>query len=102
VRFSADNEATRAMIADAQPQLVAEARAQGMRIADTQVDLSSPGGSSGGAPQGGAGGTFAQQQNQPQHQQTSQQPQRQFERAAMTRPAPARPAASTTNAERYA
>jgi flagellar hook-length control protein FliK len=43
VRLTADTEAARAIIADARPQLVAEARAQGVRIAETHVDLSGQG-----------------------------------------------------------
>jgi flagellar hook-length control protein FliK len=39
LRLTADSEAARAIIADAQPRLVAEARAQGVRIAETHVDL---------------------------------------------------------------
>jgi flagellar hook-length control protein FliK len=39
IRLTADTEAARAIIADAQPRLLAEARAQGVRIAETHVDL---------------------------------------------------------------
>lgn len=39
VRLIADSDAARAIIADAQPRLVAEARANGVRIAETHVDL---------------------------------------------------------------
>jgi flagellar hook-length control protein FliK len=45
IRFSADSEAARAIIADAQPRLVAEARAQGVRISEAHVDLGAGGGS---------------------------------------------------------
>ena len=45
VRFSADSEAARSIIADAQPRLVAEARAQGVRISEAHVDLGNGGGS---------------------------------------------------------
>ncbi len=51
VRMTAETEAARAIIADAQPRLVAEARAQGVRISEAHVDLGS--GSGGGQPQGG-------------------------------------------------
>jgi flagellar hook-length control protein FliK len=44
VKLTADTEAARAILADAQPRLVAEARAQGLRISETQVDLSGHGG----------------------------------------------------------
>ncbi len=47
VRFSTDSEAARSLIADAQPRLVAEARAQGVRISEAHVDL---GGSGAGDP----------------------------------------------------
>ena len=40
VRLTADTEQARAILADAQPRLAAEARAQGVRIAETHVDLS--------------------------------------------------------------
>lgn len=40
IRVTADTEQARAIIADAQPRLAAEARAQGVRIAETHVDLS--------------------------------------------------------------
>lgn len=43
LRLTADTEAARAIIADAQPRLVAEARAQGVRIAETHVDLGTGG-----------------------------------------------------------
>ncbi|WP_243451165.1 flagellar hook-length control protein FliK [Sphingosinicella sp. CPCC 101087] len=39
VRLTVESEAARAIIAEAQPKLVAEARAQGVRIAETHVDL---------------------------------------------------------------
>ena len=39
IRMTADTEAARAIIAEAQPKLVAEARAQGLRIAESHVDL---------------------------------------------------------------
>jgi flagellar hook-length control protein FliK len=39
VRLTADNETARNLIVDAQPKLVAEARAQGVRISETHVDL---------------------------------------------------------------
>jgi flagellar hook-length control protein FliK len=39
VRLTAETEAARAILAEAQPRLMTEARAQGARIADAQVDL---------------------------------------------------------------
>jgi flagellar hook-length control protein FliK len=39
IRLTADTDAARAIIADAQPKLVAEARAAGLRISETHVDL---------------------------------------------------------------
>jgi hypothetical protein len=39
VRFEVDNESTRALLAHTEQRLQAEARANGLRIADTQVDL---------------------------------------------------------------
>jgi flagellar hook-length control protein FliK len=40
IRMTADNETTRNILLDAQPKLMAEARAQGMKISDSQVDVS--------------------------------------------------------------
>lgn len=45
VRMTADTDAARTIIADAQPRLVAEARAQGLRITETHVDLGGQAGS---------------------------------------------------------
>jgi len=39
IRFTADNDEARAIIADAQPRLIAEVRAQGLRVAETHVDV---------------------------------------------------------------
>ena len=39
IRLTTESEAARAIIAEAQPRLVAEARAQGVRISETHVDL---------------------------------------------------------------
>jgi flagellar hook-length control protein FliK len=39
VRLTADTETARAIIADAQPRLIAEAKAAGLRISETHVDL---------------------------------------------------------------
>ena len=39
IRMTTDTESARAIIADAQPRLIAEARAQGVRIAESHVDL---------------------------------------------------------------
>jgi flagellar hook-length control protein FliK len=44
IRLSADTEAARNILVDAQPRLVAEARAQGLRISESQVDLGNHGG----------------------------------------------------------
>lgn len=43
VKLTADTEAARAILADAQPRLVAEAKAQGLRISEAQVSLSHQG-----------------------------------------------------------
>lgn len=51
VRLTADTEAARTLIADARPQLIAEARAQGVRIAEAHVDLGSGSQSHGGGAQ---------------------------------------------------
>lgn len=39
IRLTADNQQTRDILVDAQPKLIAEARAQGLKVADTQVDV---------------------------------------------------------------
>ena len=39
IRMTADNDTTRNILLDAQPKLIAEARAHGLRVSDTQVDL---------------------------------------------------------------
>ena len=39
IRLTADTDAARAILADAQPRLLAEARAQGLRISEAHVDL---------------------------------------------------------------
>mgnify|MGYP001005140238 CR=1 FL=1 len=59
IHIAAETEAARVIIAEAQPRLVAEARAQGVRVADTQVSLSHHGG-------GEAAGQQQQQQRQAQ------------------------------------
>ena len=43
VKLTADTEAARSILADAQPRLIAEARAQGLRISEATVDLGGPG-----------------------------------------------------------
>lgn len=43
VRLTVETEAARQLLTDAQPRLAAEARAQGVRIAETHVDLSGSG-----------------------------------------------------------
>lgn len=43
VRLTVETEAARQILSDAQPRLAAEARAQGVRIAETHVDLSGSG-----------------------------------------------------------
>lgn len=43
VRLTADTEQARTIIADARPQLIAEARAQGLRISEAHVDLNGQG-----------------------------------------------------------
>ena len=51
VRFTTEHEATRALIAEAQPRLTELASARGVRIGDTSVTTDSAGGGSGAAPQ---------------------------------------------------
>lgn len=88
LRFSADTEAARAIIADAQPRLIAEAKAQGVQISEAKVDV--------------GGGRADTQGRQPQQQQQSQatgrtaEPQRQ-NRSSVTVETP-----SSATSERYA
>jgi len=39
IRLTADNQQTRDILVDAQPKLIAEARAQGLKVSDAQVDV---------------------------------------------------------------
>jgi len=39
IRLTADNQTTRDILVDAQPKLIAEARAQGLKVSDTQVNV---------------------------------------------------------------
>lgn len=50
VRLTADSESARAILADAHPRLVLEARAQGVRLAETHIDMA-------GEPGSGSAGT---------------------------------------------
>jgi len=73
IRFTADNDEARAIIADAQPRLIAEVRAQGLRVAETHVDVNQQqnnGGNQNATTNGGSGSnpgtggsTLAQGQN---------------------------------------
>ena len=53
IKLTAETDQARAIIADAQPRLLAEVRAQGLRVAESHVDLNQ---------QGSGGSTFAQGQ----------------------------------------
>ncbi|MCZ4342741.1 flagellar hook-length control protein FliK [Sphingomonadaceae bacterium G21617-S1] len=63
IKLTTETDQARAIIADAQPRLIAEVRAQGLRVAETHVELNNQQGNSGSAftqnPQG-----QAQQQRQ--------------------------------------
>jgi flagellar hook-length control protein FliK len=60
VRLTVESDSARTIIADAQPRLVAEARAQGVRIAETHVDL--------------AGGSGGHASSDPRRQETAREP----------------------------
>jgi len=66
IRLTADTEAARAILVDSRHHLVAEARAQGVRIADTQIDVGGAAGQgatqTGGHHQGGGHGHMGGQQ----------------------------------------
>jgi len=77
IRMSTDSADTRNILIDAQPKLVAEARAQGLRISEAHVDLSqSNGGSRGGDTWGGSwsGQSNAQANGHGQQSSTGRQP----------------------------
>jgi len=69
IRLTADNDVTRNLLLDAQPKLLAEARAQGLKISDTRVDLNQ---------------NQNQNQTQGQNQQGQQSPQGQHQPHAQT------------------
>lgn len=52
IRMTADTDQARTIIADAQPRLLAEVRAQGLRVSESHVDLSQQGGGSSASAQG--------------------------------------------------
>jgi flagellar hook-length control protein FliK len=56
IRVSVETEAARAILVDAQPRLLAEARAQGVRVAGSEVDLFGSGHHSGSDPRRQADG----------------------------------------------
>jgi hypothetical protein len=66
--MSADTDQARQIIADAQPRLIAEVRAQGLRVAESHVDLNNQ--QSGGGT--GSTGAQAQQGQQGQSRQPSE------------------------------
>lgn len=74
VRMTATTEQAQAALSDAQSRLVSDARAQGVRIAETQVDLA-----------GSRADTMAQQQQQ-QNQQAAAQQQAQAGQPRIVRP----------------
>lgn len=65
IRMTTESDQARAIIADAQPRLLAEVRAQGLRVSESHVDLNQQ--------QGNGGSTSAQaQQQQQQNRQPSE------------------------------
>lgn len=95
VRLTADTEQARSLIADARPQLIAEARAQGVRIAEAHVDLGRHGegqGQSAAQSQTGTGGRSGRE-FPAQEYLTSWQPESAEEEASLSR---------RSSAERYA
>jgi len=69
VRLTTDSEVTRSILLDAQPSLVAEARAQGLHISDAQVELAQP------QPQSQNPGQDQPQKQGQNHPQNQSQPQ---------------------------
>jgi flagellar hook-length control protein FliK len=86
VRLTVETEAARSILTEAQPKLAAEARAQGVRIAETHVDLSGSGRHASG--------------DQRRQDETRQSPIIRTAREAAEASAPVRPARSRP--ERYA
>jgi flagellar hook-length control protein FliK len=69
IRMTADNDTTRNLLIDAQPKLIAEARAQGLKVSDTHVDLKQDPGQS---QRGSESASQNQSQNQGQTQSSGQ------------------------------
>lgn len=90
VRMTVSTEAAQAAIADAQPRLAAEARAQGVRIAETQVDLA------------GSQGQQHGRESARQQAAGAEQPLRAFRAAASTSTTTEAPTARSRPADRYA
>lgn len=87
VRIAAETEGARALLADAQPRLLAEARAQGVRIAESEVSLA------------GSGSSPEQQQRREEAQ---AEPRLRTARAGRDAPAETADAPAHTRSDRYA
>lgn len=97
IRMTAETDQARAIIADAQPRLLAEVRAQGLRVSESHVDLSNQG-------NGGYGSSSANgQQGQPgQQRQPSSADHQPFARRQAAIRDDAADSASRDNGELYA
>lgn len=80
IRLTADTETTRTLLQDAQPKLIAEARAQGLKVSETQVDLKDHRDQQSGNqdnnrwPQGGSGQNATAQNGQNRQSSPAHQP----------------------------
>ncbi|KQX26136.1 MULTISPECIES: flagellar hook-length control protein FliK [unclassified Sphingomonas] len=97
IRMTAETDQARAIIADAQPRLLAEVRAQGLRVAESHVDLNNQG-------NGGYGSSSANgQQGQPgQQRQPSSADHQPFARTQAALRDDAADSASRDDGELYA
>jgi len=62
IKLTAETDHARSIIADAQPQLIAEVRAQGLRVSETHVELNQQQQQAGGGSASAHGGQHAHQQ----------------------------------------
>lgn len=74
VRMTAESDRTRQILTDAQPRLAAEARAQGLTLRETSVDVGSQNGGSGGSAHARAQAQLAGQDGQGRQQQRPSSP----------------------------
>ncbi|MFD2500551.1 flagellar hook-length control protein FliK [Rhizorhabdus histidinilytica] len=87
IRMTAETDQTRAIIADAQPRLLAEVRAQGLRVSESHVDLNQQGQSGGYGSSASTHGQQGQSGQQRQPASADHQPFARTQAAIVTMPA---------------